>query len=332
VFTIEIAHPGSAAADLIVREYMTDVASRYHGRPAIAGEVDEALRNEPYDDLSGVTGVFLLALEEGTPVACAGARFAVDVAELTKVFTLPGYRGRGAGTQLLRVVETTCRDRGIETLRLDTRSDLVEACALYEHLGFEQVEPFNAEPYSDRWYAKRLIENHAEPHPPIVTDRLLLRQWLPEDARFQRQLWEERDPRVPPHRRIAADGSPTIADLEARIRQYDGVPAPGLLVVEQRSHGEPIGYCGLVRNDGNPDNPELAFEFLRSVWNQGFATEASRAVVDRARAVGHHRLVSTVRTWNVASQRVLNKVGFSETGRVERDVVHGDILTLALEL
>jgi len=56
------------------------------------------------------------------------------------------------------VVEQACRDRGVGTIRLDTRAELEEACALYERVGFVRVEPFNNEPYSDRWYVKSLDE------------------------------------------------------------------------------------------------------------------------------------------------------------------------------
>jgi len=36
-----------------------------------------------------------------------------------------------------------------------------------------------------------------------------------------RKLWTERDPRVPLHRRIGADGHPTLADIQATISDRD---------------------------------------------------------------------------------------------------------------
>ncbi len=77
-----------------------------------------------------------------------------DVAELTKVFS--EARGRGVGRQLVSAVERACVELGIDVVRLDTRGELAEACALYERLGYRRVGPFNAEPYSDRWYAKQV--------------------------------------------------------------------------------------------------------------------------------------------------------------------------------
>jgi RimJ/RimL family protein N-acetyltransferase len=89
------------------------------------------------------------------------------------------------------------------------------------------------------------------------------------------ELWTERDPRVPPHRRIDADGHPTIADLENWIRTNQP-SSIGLLAVERKAAGDVIGYCGLIDSGrASDDEPELAFELLRRVWRQGYATEAS---------------------------------------------------------
>lgn len=167
----------------------------------------------------------------------------------------------------------------------------------------------------------------------IRTARLSLRPWRVSDAAFHRRLWEERDERVPARRRISADGRPTQVDLEEWIRTYDSIPEPGLLVVDNVLTEAPMGYCGLVDNSvGRPDEPELAFEFLQEFWGRGFATEASRVIIDRAETIGYRYLASTVREWNAASFKVLGKLGFEFTGQREPDAVHGDSLLLRLPL
>jgi len=131
---------------------------------------------------------------------------------------------------------------------------------------------------------------------------------------------------VLPHRRIDADGHPTVAELGDSIRT-DRLWSIGLLAVERKADRDVIGYCGLVDSGRGPDGePELAFELLRRVRCQGYATEASLAVLDWARSSGHERLWATVWGWNTASRRVLAKVGFTETGRKEVDPVHGTTL------
>lgn len=166
----------------------------------------------------------------------------------------------------------------------------------------------------------------------LETGRLLLRPWRVSEAVVQRELWTERDPRVPPHRRIDADGNPTVADLEDSIRTNQP-SSIGLLAVERKAAGDVIGYCGLIEGErGAAGEPELGFELLRRVWRQGYATEASLAVLDWARSSGYERVWATVWEWNTASRRVLAKVGFTETERKEVDAVYGTTLFTTRQL
>jgi RimJ/RimL family protein N-acetyltransferase len=178
------------------------------------------------------------------------------------------------------------------------------------------------------------MAGEATPDPRVVleTDRLLLRPWRVAEAVVQRELWTERDPRVPPHRRIDADGHPTLAELEEAIRT-DQSPSRGLLAVERKVARDVIGYCGLVGGGpGSVGEPELAFELLRRVWGQGYATEASSAVLNWARSSGYERLRATVWDWNTPSRRVLAKLGFTETERTEVDAAHGTTLFTTIRL
>jgi len=167
----------------------------------------------------------------------------------------------------------------------------------------------------------------------LETARLRLRPRHVGDAGLVRELWSERDDRVPPHRRIDPEGRPTVADLEESIRTAPPPSATGLLVVERRAEGDVIGCCGLIDNDrGTDGEPELAFELLRRAWGQGYATEAAEAVLDWAGSAGHQRVWATVWDWNTASRRVLAKLGFVETGRTEEDPVYGTTLFTARRL
>lgn len=164
----------------------------------------------------------------------------------------------------------------------------------------------------------------------VTTDRLVLRRRSVDEAAVYRRLWTERDPRVPPHRQITPEGRPTVEDIAGQIRAEGESAGPGILAVERKDTGQVIGYCGLVFDGtGGKDEPELAYELLRAAHGAGYATEAGRAVVAWVEASGYRRLWASVRDWNVASRRVLEKLGFRETGEVEPDAVHGDsLLTL----
>lgn len=158
----------------------------------------------------------------------------------------------------------------------------------------------------------------------LTTERLILRPQDPADAVVFRQLWLERDPRVPEHRRIDRDGRPTEADIARHILEARGEGRTGLLTVVLRDTERVIGYCGLVY-DGHGDaaEPELAFELLRTVHGRGYATEAGRAVIASAAEKGRPRLWATVWDWNLASRHVLEKLGFVETGEVTKESEHG---------
>ena len=164
----------------------------------------------------------------------------------------------------------------------------------------------------------------------LETERLVLRHRRVEEADVYRRLWVERDPRVPVRRRIDSDGRPTVADIAAQIRATEVGSGPRLLAVERKNPGDVIGYCGLTaRGSGPPDEPELAFELLRAAHGCGYATEAGRAVLAWAREAGIRRIWASVWDWNVASRRVLAKLGFRETDQVTQTSVHGHSLLTA---
>jgi RimJ/RimL family protein N-acetyltransferase len=71
-----------------------------------------------------------------------------------------------------------------------------------------------------------------------------------------------------------------------------------------------IGVLGAHRRDGA--DVEIGYWFGRPYWGQGFATEAARAFVAAARALGELKAGHFVD--NPASGRVLAKTGFAYTG------------------
>lgn len=77
-----------------------------------------------------------------------------------------------------------------------------------------------------------------------------------------------------------------------------------------------IGCVGISdREDGRL---ELGYWIARPYWGLGFATEAARATMRIARAMGLSDIVSSHFIDNPASGNVLRKVGFRPTGQVEQ--------------
>lgn len=167
----------------------------------------------------------------------------------------------------------------------------------------------------------------------IETGRLVLRPWQESDAEGYRQMWVERDPRSV--RVIDADGHPTVAELAESLRhQVIEMRRTGIGFLAVERDGELVGYCGLLLRDpdGPTDEPEIGYEFLRRAFGHGYATEAAGAIVAAARASGRRALRACVRDWNLASFRVLDKLGFVRSGQVEPDADRGDSVWLRVDL
>ena len=166
----------------------------------------------------------------------------------------------------------------------------------------------------------------------MSTERLRLRRWVAADAEEYRGVWLERDPRA--LRRVDAEGRPTVEEIRGWLvgNPLAAAPGLGLLPIERRDTGEFVGYCGLTVGQASYDEPEIAYELARRAHGHGYATEAARAVVEAAARTGRRRLWATVREWNGASFRVLEKLGFSRSGRVTADAERGDSIWMTREL
>lgn len=154
---IIVVSPAADEARQILRAYFDDVATRYYGRQASQEEISAAMRDDPSDDLELPHGLLVVARGDGNVLGCAGLRLLRgQIAEVTRVFVVPAARRRGLGSWLLDCLEDHARQHRISTLRLDTRSDLLEARRLYARHGYREAPQFNSGPYADYWYEKAL--------------------------------------------------------------------------------------------------------------------------------------------------------------------------------
>ncbi len=153
----------------------------------------------------------------------------------------------------------------------------------------------------------------------LDTPRLRMRFHDLTDVAFMREL--NLDPEVT---RFTGDG-PVADEAEARSRiarlQTQAAARMGRMVVLDRESGERLGWCGLkdLSDEGQVD---LGYRFLRYHWGKGYATEASRASL--AFGFGElalPRVVALVAAENMASLRVLEKLGFRSIGP---SIIDGD--------
>lgn len=148
----------SPDATLLRRAYYAEVAGRYWKRQVTEAEIDQGLLDFPDDGLVPPTGQFVVGRRGGEPLACGGIRLLDPAtAELTRVYVDQRARGTGGGAALLQVLEAHGRALGAERVRLDTRSDLVEARTLYARHGYAEIPAYNSGPYAEHWFEKPLV-------------------------------------------------------------------------------------------------------------------------------------------------------------------------------
>ena len=91
----------------------------------------------------------------------------------------------------------------------------------------------------------------------------------------------------------------------------------GLWRMSERAGGQSLGICGLVRRQGL-SLPDVGYAVLQATSSQGYATEAAAATVAYARdQLGLDRVAAVTKPHNVASQRVLLKLGFVPGGLID---------------
>ena len=94
----------------------------------------------------------------GEPVGCGAVKHhPAEVSDIKRMWIAESARGLGLGRRLLDHLEGLAREHGSKEARLETGDVLAEAIALYRSAGYAEVEPFNDEPFADRWFAKPLL-------------------------------------------------------------------------------------------------------------------------------------------------------------------------------
>ena len=150
--------------------------------------------------------------------------------------------------------------------------------------------------------------------PEIFTPRLRLRGWREGDVELMAEIYAE--PEVVRYLR-PLDLEGTRQQLLRFVDQWEE-HGFGLWAVEERVSGRLIGRIGLARHDDWTETPydaEVGWTLERATWSRGLATEGGAAALEFGFKVeGIDRIISIAHTENVASQRVMEKLGLQREG------------------
>lgn len=97
------------------------------------------------------------------------------------------------------------------------------------------------------------------------------------------------------------------------------VPAPSepRFLITTAQDARVVGCIGLDAHDPEyPGAAEIGYWIAREHWGKGYATEAGRAALRIAQALGYPRVFGSHFLDNPASGAVLVKLGFAPTGRL----------------
>jgi DNA-binding MarR family transcriptional regulator/GNAT superfamily N-acetyltransferase len=149
---VDVEDPASTAARFCIESYFAELDTRFDAgfdpTQSISADVEE---------LTEPSGLLLVARLRGEPIGCGALKLhGRSPAEIKRMWVAPSARGLGVGRRLLSELEARARDRGVRLVRLETNRTLKEAGGLYRSAGYAEVEAFNAEPYADHWFEKRL--------------------------------------------------------------------------------------------------------------------------------------------------------------------------------
>jgi RimJ/RimL family protein N-acetyltransferase len=155
----------------------------------------------------------------------------------------------------------------------------------------------------------------------IRTSRLRLRKLQPADASLIQQL--NSDPEVMRFIGPVETGlEKAQAYTDLRVAQYRDRPGLGIFVAELAGTAsetseykkENIGWFCLKSLE-ETEEVEVGYRLLPKYWNQGYATEGAKAMLNQGfRALGLDKIVGVTLPTNLASQAILKKVGMVYVG------------------
>ena len=283
--------------DIFEPAYIEEFLARYYAPDALVAAVERAAGR---DDAH-----FLVAERDGEVIAYANYGVGPRGPELWRIYADPAHYGTGAGSALLDELE---RRLDVDAYVLDVHSRNERGRAFYDRRGFV-IAGGGATPECD--LTLRRVLHPARPDLPFETPRLALRSLADADLPRLHDIYGDAETMryVGRTGRPTADVGGTRRILDA-LRRHEELHGFSLWAVDEREGEALVGVAGLAWVEGHGPEVEAAYLLRRDRWGRGYATEALRAALDVGHgALGLPRIVALAYPENVASQRVMAKVG-----------------------
>lgn len=148
----------------------------------------------------------------------------------------------------------------------------------------------------------------------LETERLVLRRFTEDDVDELFDL--DGDPEV--MRFLTGGGTTTREEIQTDtlprfLQYYERFTDFGFWAAIEKSTGEFLGWFEFHPPEGdNPGEVELGYRLRRSAWGKGYATEGSRALIQKGfTELGVRRVFARTMAVNIASRRVMEKSGLT---------------------
>jgi RimJ/RimL family protein N-acetyltransferase len=164
--------------------------------------------------------------------------------------------------------------------------------------------------------------------PELTTERFFLLQVLPEDQQFIFDGLSHPD--IIPFYGVRYDSfEATKNQMEWYEKNYDEGKGIAWKIIDKIT-GKRIGVVAYYFHKPEHKKAEIGFWIFPRYWNKGITTEVLRAVVKYCHEKKDiHRLEAFVEEGNVASSRVLEKLGFVYEGTMkECEIKNGRYISL----
>lgn len=159
--------------------------------------------------------------------------------------------------------------------------------------------------------------------PTLITERLVLRPFLPADADCVQQLAGDIRVAEPtgniPHPYPAGAAETWISGLEQLFEEGKAIT----LAITCKSTGELLGAASLHSLSQQHARACLGYWLRHDYWGRGICPEAVAALINHAHEqLGTTRIVGECLSRNRASARVLEKLGLTLEARLRQHVFH----------